>query len=91
LDLSNLRLPSNAHIYVEAYHRTGYQRYDFGSLSNPKSPEDRRLTRNLYLALSLVNIRLLDHLLVAGSEPPFSFADQGLMKEIAAECAGLLR
>jgi hypothetical protein len=46
LDLSDLsRLPSNAHIYAEAYHRTGYQRYDFGSLSTQKSPEDRRLSR----------------------------------------------
>jgi len=55
------------------------------------SAEDRRLTRNLYLALSLLNIRLLDHLIVAGSSPPFSFADQGLMSQLAEECAGLLR
>jgi len=55
------------------------------------SPEDRRLTRNLYLALSLVQIRLLDHLIVAGSERPYSFADQGLMGQFADECAGLLR
>ncbi len=55
------------------------------------SSEDRRLTRNLYLALSFVNIRLLDHLIVAGSEPPYSFADNGLMTTIADECAGLLR
>lgn len=55
------------------------------------SAEDRRLTRNLFLALSFVNIRLLDHLIVAGSDPPFSFADNGLMATIADECAGLLR
>ena len=55
------------------------------------SVEDRRLTRNLFLALSFVNIRLLDHLIVAGSESPYSFADHGLMTQIADECAGLLR
>ena len=59
--------------------------------SRTPSAEDRRLTRNLYLALSFVSIRLLDHLIVAGSGPPYSFADHGLMKEIADECAGLLR
>lgn len=55
------------------------------------SAEDRRLTRNLYLALSFVNIKLLDHLIVAGSSPPYSFADHGLIGQIADECAGLLR
>ncbi len=58
---------------------------------NPSpSAEDRRLTRHLYLALSLVGIRLLDHLIVAGSEPPYSFADHGLISEIASDCAALL-
>lgn len=61
------------------------------SASPNPSAEDRRLTRNLYLALSLVNIRLLDHLIVAGSEPPYSFADHGLMTQVAEECVKLLR
>ncbi|MDD5760166.1 MAG: DNA repair protein RadC [Desulfobulbaceae bacterium] len=55
------------------------------------SAEDRRLTRNLYLALSLVNIRLLDHLIIAGSSPPYSFADHGLINQFAGECVELLR
>ena len=59
--------------------------------SRQPSNEDRRLTRNLYLALSLVNIRLLDHLIVAGSDPPYSFADHGVMAQIIEECAGLMR
>lgn len=59
--------------------------------SQTPSPEDRRLTRNLYLALSFLNIRLLDHLLVAGSAPPYSFADHGLMTQFAEECTSLLR
>lgn len=60
-----------------------------GSLS--PSAEDCRLTRNLYLALSLVQVRLLDHLIVAGSGQPYSFADHGLMRQYAEECVELLR
>lgn len=59
--------------------------------SREPSAEDRRLTRTLYLALSLVGIRLLDHLIVAGSSPPYSFADHGLMSQVAEECAAILR
>jgi DNA repair protein RadC len=54
------------------------------------SAEDRKLTRNLYLAFSLLNIQLLDHFIVAGSEPPCSFADLGLMAEVRDECGRLL-
>jgi hypothetical protein len=60
LNLSDLKLPSNAHIYAEAYHRTGYQRYGFGSLSNPKSPEDRRLTRFSDSIIPLFRIKVVD-------------------------------
>ncbi|MDH5298526.1 MAG: DNA repair protein RadC [Desulfobulbaceae bacterium] len=54
------------------------------------SDADRRLTRNLYLACALMNINLLDHLIIAGSAPPYSFADHGLMAAIREECATLL-
>ncbi len=57
---------------------------------NP-SAADHRLTRNLFLALSLVDIRLVDHFIVAGSESPYSFADHGLMAKIGVECAELLK
>jgi len=61
LDLSDLsRLPSNAHIYAEAYHRTGYQRYDFGSLSNQKSPDDRRLSRFSDATIPLFRVKVVD-------------------------------
>ncbi len=61
--------------------------------SGRKSPSvaDRRLTRNLFMALSLVDIRLLDHFIVAGPDSPFSFADHGLMSQISTECADLLK
>ena len=31
LHLADLELPETARVYVEAYHRSGYQRYDFGT------------------------------------------------------------
>ena len=58
-----------------------------GSL-NP-SPEDRRLTKSLFMACAFMNIQLLDHLIVGGSDTPFSFADHGLMDAIRKECAPL--
>jgi hypothetical protein len=61
LDLSDLsRLPTNAHIYAEAYHRTGYQRYDFGNLSNQKSMEDRWLNRFSDATIPLFRVKVVD-------------------------------
>jgi DNA repair protein RadC len=54
-----------------------------GSLS--PSQDDIRLTKHLFAACRLVNINLLDHLIVGGSKPPYSFADQGLIAEIRKE------
>ncbi len=42
------------------------------------SPSDKRLTRMLRDALALIDVRLLDHLVVASNEV-FSFARQGLL------------
>lgn len=53
------------------------------------SKEDRRLTRNLYFALASVNITLLDHFIVAGSAPPYSFADHGHMEAVRNEWKSL--
>lgn len=54
------------------------------------SAEDRKLTRNLFLACSLMDIRLLDHLIIAGTAEPYSFADQGIMAQIKSEVASSL-
>jgi DNA repair protein RadC len=59
--------------------------------SQSPSAADHRLTKNLFLALSLLDIKLLDHFIVAGPESPYSFADNGLMAKISAECADLLK
>jgi DNA repair protein RadC len=43
------------------------------------SQADELLTRTLKQALALVDVRLVDHFIVAGSTPPLSFAERGLL------------
>ena len=43
------------------------------------SAADELLTKTLKEALGLVDIRLLDHFIVVGQAPPFSFAERGLI------------
>lgn len=43
------------------------------------SRADELLTRNLKEALSLVEVRLVDHFIVAGNASPLSFAERGLL------------
>lgn len=43
------------------------------------SHADETLTRTLKQALALVDIRVLDHFVVAGHQPPLSFAERGLL------------
>jgi DNA repair protein RadC len=43
------------------------------------SPSDKTLTRTLSQALSLIDVKVLDHFIVAGQMPPLSFAEHGLL------------
>ena len=43
------------------------------------SAADEALTRALMQALSLVDVRVLDHFIVAGQAPPLSLAERGLL------------
>jgi DNA repair protein RadC len=43
------------------------------------SQADELLTRSLKQALALVDVRLVDHFIVAGNAPPLSFAERGLL------------
>lgn len=43
------------------------------------STSDERLTRSLKEALALIDVRVLDHLIVAGAKMPASFAELGLL------------
>ncbi len=57
-----------------------------GSLT--PSWQDKQLTKTLYLASSLIDIHLLDHLIIGDGS--FSFADHGLMDEIKRECQDIM-
>lgn len=50
------------------------------------SANDRDITRDLVLAASLMDVRILDHIIV-GRGSHFSFADHGLMREYARQAA----
>ena len=56
-----------------------------GSLT--PSEQDRYLTKNLCLVCSLMQIRLLDHLIIGNGY--FSFADEGIMNEIGTWCTSV--
>ena len=43
------------------------------------SRADEMLTHSLREALALVDVKLLDHFIVAGNAPPLSFAERGLL------------
>jgi DNA repair protein RadC len=43
------------------------------------SHADEALTRTLCQALALVDVKVLDHFIVAGQAPPLSFAERGLL------------
>ena len=43
------------------------------------SVADELLTRSLREALALVDVKVLDHFIVAGNQPPLSFAERGLL------------
>jgi DNA repair protein RadC len=81
-ELVKLALKHNAAAMVVAHNHPS------GNLS--PSPQDKNLTRTLYLACSFMNIRLLDHLIVGQSKKTYSFADHGIMAGIGEECSRVL-
>jgi DNA repair protein RadC len=46
---------------------------------NQPSQADQQLTHSLKQALALIDVRVLDHFIVAAHAPPFSFAEHGLV------------
>jgi hypothetical protein len=61
LRLADMALPADARIYLEAYHRTGYQRYDLGTVENRRTPPDRKLSDFSESALPLFRIKVVDN------------------------------
>ena len=60
LQISDMQLPENAHVYIEAYRRTAYQRFDFGTIAKPKVPADRRLSHFSDAAIPLFRVKVVD-------------------------------
>lgn len=44
LSLDGIGAPADARVYIEAYHRTSFMRFDCGTVSAVAVPQDRRLT-----------------------------------------------
>jgi len=60
LSLEDLDLAPDARVFVEAYHRSAYQRFDFGTVGAPKVPSDRYLGRFRASALPLFRVKVVD-------------------------------
>lgn len=44
LHLDDLRVPPEGRVFLEAYYRSSFMRFDFGTIASPMKPADRRLT-----------------------------------------------
>jgi len=55
------------------------------------SSQDIKLTRTLFVICSLMNMQLLDHLLIGAGDKTYSFADHGLMADVAEKCANIIK
>ena len=60
MQLSDMELPERAHVYVEAYRRTAYQRFGFGTIRDRIIPTDRRLSRFSNAAIPLFRVKVVD-------------------------------
>ena len=60
LHLADLELPQTAQVYVEAYHRSGYQRYDFGTVGRLRIPTDRKLGSISASVTPLFRVKVVD-------------------------------
>lgn len=60
LALEEMNLPAAAQVYVEAHHRTAYQRFDCGTVGRLKIPKDRRLLRFSETSLPLFRVKVVD-------------------------------
>ena len=60
LHLADMELPANARVYVEAYHRSGYQRFDFGTAHTMIIPPERRLLGISDSVTPLFRVKVVD-------------------------------
>lgn len=60
VNLEGLFFPEDARIYIEPYHKSSYMRFDCGTVSNFKLPEDRALTDIPPTTLMRFRIKIVD-------------------------------
>jgi hypothetical protein len=60
IDLSGLNLPKNAEIFIEAYRRSFFKRFPFGTVSQLRSPQDRSLGDLDPRALAMFRIKVVE-------------------------------
>lgn len=60
INLDDLGLPSDAAVYVEAYDRSSYMRFDFGTVAQQIAPARRQLTELQSRELILFRVRVVD-------------------------------
>jgi len=60
IDLDGLDLPEHARVYVEAYHKTSYMRFDFGRVGEIRPPDDRVLEDIDAGASALFRVKVVD-------------------------------
>lgn len=60
LDLSELNLPDESLVYVEAYKRTFYMRFDYGTVGNLIIPANRNLTKIEAGVIPLFRVKIVD-------------------------------
>ena len=60
IDLSGLKLPKDAEIFIEAYRRSFFRRFSFGTVSQVRPPEDRSLGDVDPRALAMFRIKVVE-------------------------------
>jgi len=60
LHLADLELPANGRIFIEAYHRSGYRRFDFGTVGAPGITADLSLAGFSESAMPLFRVKVVD-------------------------------
>lgn len=60
LHLEDIALSPNANVYVEAYHRTAYQRFEFGTVGERIIPANRKLSNFSDAAIPLFRVKVVD-------------------------------
>lgn len=66
LNLTGYGLPENAHVFIDAYHRTGFERFSFGMVQNIAPQSDCVLTQFDNQTIPLFRIKVVDRIEKAG-------------------------